>query len=334
VQGDDDLTVAVVVLHTSQGSPHFSLLHVLPEGTDLPYVVVDSNLTPGILACRDMSELQDIVDERHLYPSSFLLKRKISDSRLKHGLLPSKSAQSGKNYLDSLTIPGFSFCSFGCYNSIVKQPNDTPSFILLLYSPLDTWRYSPPLLLILLPLTHLGTLHAPEQFYELLFHVLSLSCRYIVGISAPQLPASAATTTDSSASATACSPPHPSLYPVENCEGAAPKERIVIPDDAPWEPLIFQNDLDFEGSHIGQKINNCASNSSYFFSSSRVLFPPLPAGISESLSPASAVPPEHLKDPVLLPGDFDQLFGLETCLVKCNPEGASSFIFPLFVVST
>ena len=104
VQGDDEFTVHVVVLHTSQGSAHFSLLHVLPEASDSPFVLVDSNLTPGLLACRDMSELQDVVDERRLYPSSFLLKRKIVVPGQKPELLPFKSVQPGNINLASLSI--------------------------------------------------------------------------------------------------------------------------------------------------------------------------------------------------------------------------------------
>jgi hypothetical protein len=100
---DDVMTVVLVVLHTRVGSPHFSLVHVHPQGCEAPYVFVDSNLTPGILACRTLPELQSLMDEMSLFPATVLLKRNVALSKkMSH----KKAAVSAASDPPEPSVPG------------------------------------------------------------------------------------------------------------------------------------------------------------------------------------------------------------------------------------
>ncbi len=100
---DDVMTVVLVVLHTRVGSPHFSLVHVHPQGCEAPYVFVDSNLTPGILACRTLPELQSLMDEMSLFPATVLLKRNVA---LPKGVALKKAAVAAASDPPEPSVPG------------------------------------------------------------------------------------------------------------------------------------------------------------------------------------------------------------------------------------
>ncbi len=100
---DDVMTVVLVVLHTRVRSPHFSLVHVHPQGCEAPYVFVDSNSTPGILACRTLPELQSLMDERSLFPATLLLKRNVA---LSNGTSLKKAAVDAASDPQEPSVPG------------------------------------------------------------------------------------------------------------------------------------------------------------------------------------------------------------------------------------
>ena len=68
-------TVCAVVIHTLQGSPHYAVVHVQ---SDKSFTVVDSAYTPGLLACKDVASLLELVTERLMYPTSILFFRRNS----------------------------------------------------------------------------------------------------------------------------------------------------------------------------------------------------------------------------------------------------------------
>ena len=127
-QKRDVFKVCAVVIHTLRGDPHYALVHVLSDNS---FTVVDSAWTPGLLACKNVESLLEVVTARLMYPTSILFFRGNSASSSRSAgptsIPPVQSESSSRKFSASVLPPDSARPSPTDASGHAVHPSTSPS---------------------------------------------------------------------------------------------------------------------------------------------------------------------------------------------------------------